>query len=119
MRYESAEDAAPLTTPFAPAFRLIYTPNFRPADMPGQQAIVVDLDNYVTYIMGPDYFGESKKGALRMLCEFIYRRGGLVMHAGAKTIELEVVTIGEDGVTEEDILVHDDATPEEAARHLY
>ncbi|MGB1698450.1 MAG: phosphoenolpyruvate carboxykinase (ATP) [Nannocystaceae bacterium] len=84
---ESVEDEETLARPFAPAFRLVYTPDFRPADMPGQQAIVVDLDNYVTYIMGPDYFGESKKGALRMLCEFIYRRGGLVMHAGAKTID--------------------------------
>ena len=84
---ESVEDAASLAEPFAPAFRLIYTPDFRPANTPGQQAIVVDLDNYITYIMGPDYFGESKKGALRMLCQFIYRRGGLVMHAGAKTID--------------------------------
>ncbi len=32
--------------------------------MPGGQAIIVDLDNYVTYIMGADYFGESKKGCL-------------------------------------------------------
>jgi phosphoenolpyruvate carboxykinase (ATP) len=71
--------------PFEPAFRLIYTPDFRP-DMPGKQAIVVDLDNYVTYIMGPDYFGESKKGALRMLAAYMYRQGGLVLHAGAKEI---------------------------------
>lgn len=71
--------------PFAPAFRLIYTPDFLP-DMPGKQAIVVDLDNYVTYVMGADYFGESKKGALRMLAAFLYKQGGLVMHAGAKEI---------------------------------
>lgn len=71
--------------PFAPAFRLVYTPDFRP-DMPGNQAIVVDLDNYVTYVMGADYFGESKKGALRMLAAFLYEQGGLVMHAGAKEI---------------------------------
>lgn len=84
---DAVEDEATLAAPFQPAFRLVYTPNFRPDHMPGKQAIVVDLDNYVTYIMGPDYFGESKKGALRMLCEFIYRQGGLVMHAGAKTID--------------------------------
>lgn len=71
--------------PFAPAFRLVYTPDLMP-DMPGKQAIIVDLDNYVTYIMGPDYFGESKKGALRMLAAYLYSRGGLVMHAGAKEI---------------------------------
>lgn len=79
---ESAEDAA---QPFKPAFRLIYTPDYF-VDMPGRQAIVVDLDNYVTYIMGPDYFGESKKGALRMLAAAIYEAGGLLMHAGAKAI---------------------------------
>ncbi len=71
--------------PFAPAFRLVYTPDFRP-DMPGNQAIVVDLDNYITYVMGADYFGESKKGALRMLAAFLFAQGGLVMHAGAKEI---------------------------------
>lgn len=74
--------------PFAPAFRLIYTPDFLP-DMPGKQAIIVDLDHYVTYVMGADYFGESKKGALRMLAAFLYEQGGLVMHAGAK----EIVTV--------------------------
>lgn len=71
--------------PFAPAFRLVYTPNFAPP-LPGGQAIIVDLDNYVTYIMGADYFGESKKGALRMLADFLYKSGALVMHAGAKEI---------------------------------
>jgi phosphoenolpyruvate carboxykinase (ATP) len=71
--------------PFAPAFRLVYTPDFLP-DMPGKQAIIVDLDNYVTHVMGGDYFGESKKGALRMLAAFLYKNGGLVMHAGAKEI---------------------------------
>ncbi len=82
---ESVEDEATRAKPFAAAFRLFYTPNFHP-DMPGGQAIIVDLDNYVTYIMGPDYFGESKKGALRMLAALHYRCGGLVMHAGAKAV---------------------------------
>lgn len=76
---------ADTSKPFAPAFRLVYTPDFLP-EMPGKQAIIVDLDNYVTYVMGADYFGESKKGALRMLAAFLYRKGGLVMHAGAKEI---------------------------------
>jgi phosphoenolpyruvate carboxykinase (ATP) len=84
---DAVEDAAKLAAPFQPAFRLIYTPDYRP-DMPGGQAIVVDLDNYVTYVMGADYFGESKKGALRMLCALVYRQGGLVMHSGAKQVDL-------------------------------
>ena len=79
------ETAEQLDQPFRPAFRLIYTPDYRP-DMPGRQAIIVDLDNYVTYVMGADYFGESKKGALRMAAAFIYRNGGLLMHSGAKAI---------------------------------
>ncbi|NVB38445.1 phosphoenolpyruvate carboxykinase (ATP) [Pseudenhygromyxa sp. WMMC2535] len=85
-RVEGPEAAA---EPFEPAFRLVYTPDYAVKDMEGGQAIIVDLDNYVTYIMGPDYFGESKKGALRMLATFLYRQGGLVMHAGAKEITTE------------------------------
>lgn len=82
---EAVETPEQLALPFQPAFRLVYTPDFRP-DMPGKQAIVADLDNYRTYIMGPDYFGESKKGALRMLCALIYNNGGLLMHSGAKAV---------------------------------
>ncbi len=82
---EAVEPPEKLAEPFAPALRLVYTPDFRP-DMPGGQAIVVDLDNFVTYVMGPDYFGESKKGALRMLAAWVYAHGGLLMHAGAKEI---------------------------------
>lgn len=85
---EEVETPEQLAKPFEPAFRLIYTPDFRP-DLRKEQGIVVDLDNYVTYVMGCDYFGESKKGALRMLAAFVYRNGGLLMHSGAKTIELE------------------------------
>jgi phosphoenolpyruvate carboxykinase (ATP) len=72
---------------FEPTFQIIYTPDIRLHNTPGDQAILVDLENYRTYIMGPDYFGESKKAALRMLNEYVYHRGGLVMHAGAKLIE--------------------------------
>ena len=71
---------------FAPALRVVYTPDCFLEDMPGRQAILVDLDSFTTYIMGADYFGESKKGALRMLNELVYREGGLVLHAGAKAV---------------------------------
>lgn len=82
---EAVETPEQLAKPFEPALRLVYTPDHRP-DMPGGQAIVADLDNYVTHIMGPDYFGESKKGALRMSAALIYRNGGLLMHSGAKAV---------------------------------
>lgn len=84
---KEVESEAQLAAAFAPAFRLVYTPDFRP-DVPGRQRIIVDLDNYRTYIMGADYFGESKKGALRMLANLHFQNGGLVMHAGAKAIKL-------------------------------
>jgi len=75
------------TSPFAPHFQVIYTPNFFP-EMPGGQAILVDLKRYITYVMGPDYFGESKKGALRMLNHWAFDRGALVLHAGAKEVRV-------------------------------
>ncbi len=79
--------------PFHARFRVVYTPDFRP-DVSGGQRILVDLENWVTYIMGPDYFGESKKAALRMLCHYVYQNGGLVLHAGAKE-----VLLGDDRLT--------------------
>jgi phosphoenolpyruvate carboxykinase (ATP) len=72
--------------PFEPVFRLFYTPDLFLEDMPGRQAIIVDMDNWTTYVMGADYFGESKKGVLRMLNHYVYDRGGLVLHAGAKAV---------------------------------
>jgi phosphoenolpyruvate carboxykinase (ATP) len=84
---DAVERPEQLRQPFRPAFRLVYTPDFIP-EMPGKQAIVVDLDNYRTFVMGPDYFGESKKGALRMAAAWIYHRGGLLMHSGAKAVHM-------------------------------
>lgn len=82
----AVETSEQQSQPFAPAMRLVYTPDFCP-DMPGGQAIVVDLVNYCTYVMGADYFGESKKGALRMTASLVYEHGGLLMHSGAKEIQ--------------------------------
>ncbi|MBN2798890.1 MAG: phosphoenolpyruvate carboxykinase (ATP) [Deltaproteobacteria bacterium] len=73
---------------FTPTLRVIYTPGMVVEGMPGKQAILVDLESYTTYVMGPDYFGESKKGALRMFTQYIYRQGGLVLHAGAKSVKI-------------------------------
>ncbi|MGB5348917.1 MAG: phosphoenolpyruvate carboxykinase (ATP) [Polyangiales bacterium] len=82
----AAESEAQLAQPFHPTFRLIYTPDLMLDDMPGRQAIIVDMANWTTYVMGADYFGESKKGVLRMLNHFVYEKGGLVLHAGAKAV---------------------------------
>jgi phosphoenolpyruvate carboxykinase (ATP) len=87
---------------FRPVLRVVYTPNFFAEGMPGRQAVIVDFEKWTTYIMGPDYFGESKKGALRMLNEYVYRQGGMVLHAGAKAVHtddrsLTVTIMGESG----------------------
>ncbi|MDO8462217.1 MAG: phosphoenolpyruvate carboxykinase (ATP) [Deltaproteobacteria bacterium] len=85
---EAVESADQLKKPFRPEFQVVYTPGLKIEGMPGQQAIVVDLEKKTTHIMGPDYFGESKKAALRLLNDHIYQRGGLVLHAGAKIVKI-------------------------------
>jgi len=75
-----------LAASFEPTFRLYYTPDLKLDDMPGGQAIIVDMENWTTYVIGADYFGESKKGILRMLNHYVYQKGGLVLHAGAKAV---------------------------------
>lgn len=84
----AVESPADLARPFKPTFTVVFTPGYGAEGMPGNQAILVDLQSWTTYIMGPDYFGESKKGVLRMLCDYMYQRGGLVLHAGAKVVEV-------------------------------
>src|SRR5439155_16316439 len=69
---------------FKPRFQVIYTPGLSVDGFDKGRVILVDLDRYVTRIMGSDYFGESKKGGLRMLNALVYRDGGLMLHAGAK-----------------------------------
>uniref|UniRef100_A0A7C4YG20 phosphoenolpyruvate carboxykinase (ATP) n=1 Tax=candidate division WOR-3 bacterium TaxID=2052148 RepID=A0A7C4YG20_UNCW3 len=93
---EMVEDKDELKKPFIPKMRLVMTPGLLLDDMPGKIAIIVDIENYTTYAMGSDYFGESKKGMLRMLNEWVYQRGGLVLHAGAKVVQIEGkrVTVG-------------------------
>jgi phosphoenolpyruvate carboxykinase (ATP) len=85
-----------LRQPFKPRFRLVFSGGLPLEDMPGRLAMLVDLDNWVTFVIGSDYFGETKKGALRMLNHYAYGKGGLVLHAGAKkvTIDGKSMTMG-------------------------
>ena len=69
-----------------PELSLIYTPNLPMPDYPDKRLIAVDLEAGVTRIMNSDYFGESKKGGLRMWNALVYGRGGLAMHAGCKVV---------------------------------
>ncbi|HKA20486.1 MAG TPA: phosphoenolpyruvate carboxykinase [Blastocatellia bacterium] len=71
---------------FEPRLTIIYTPNLQMKGYPADRLIAVDLDNGVTRVFNSDYFGESKKGGLRMWNQIVYDRGGLALHAGCKVI---------------------------------
>ncbi len=84
----TVESKEQLARPFEPILRVVYTPGYLSDFTSDGVCVVVDLENWTSYIMGSDYFGESKKSALRMLNEWVYREGGLVLHAGAKEVRL-------------------------------
>jgi phosphoenolpyruvate carboxykinase (ATP) len=69
-----------------PELVMIYTPNLPMPGYPQDRLIAVDLDAGISRVMNSDYFGESKKGGLRMWNAMVYARGGLAMHAGCKVI---------------------------------
>src|SRR6266571_2152598 len=71
---------------FEPRLTIIYTPKLEMKGYPADRLIAVDLDNGVTRVFNSDYFGESKKGGLRMWNQMVYDRGGLALHAGSKVI---------------------------------
>ena len=70
---------------WTPEFDVIYTPGLDAPGKPDGRLIIVDLDRWVTRVIGSDYFGESKMGGLRMWNKLVYDRGGLALHAGLKT----------------------------------
>jgi len=82
--YDLRESAPP--DEWDPELSLIYTPNLPMPGYPDDRLIAVDLEAGVTRIMNSDYFGESKKGGLRMWNALVYERGGLAMHAGCKVV---------------------------------
>ncbi|HUF18250.1 MAG TPA: phosphoenolpyruvate carboxykinase (ATP), partial [Thermoanaerobaculia bacterium] len=76
---------------FEPAVTVIYTPNLPMPGYPEDRLIAVDLTENVTRVFNSDYFGESKKGGLRMWNRLMYERGGLALHAGCKIIPVNGV----------------------------
>jgi phosphoenolpyruvate carboxykinase (ATP) len=69
-----------------PEVQVIYTPGLKAVGYPDDRVIAVDLDDYTTRVLNSDYFGESKKGGLRMWNDIVYNKGGLALHAGLKVI---------------------------------
>src|SRR5690349_5405444 len=67
-----------------PDTTVIYTPNLEAPGYPNDRLIAVDLSKNITRVLNSDYFGESKKGGLRMWNNIVYQRGGLSLHAGCK-----------------------------------
>ncbi len=74
---------------FEPELVVIYTPNLKAEGFADDRLIAVDLEQGVTRVFNSDYFGESKKGGLRMWNKRVYDRGGLPLHAGCKIIPTE------------------------------
>src|SRR6476619_90491 len=71
---------------FEPELTVVYTPNLKAEGFADDRLIMVDLEQGVTRVFNSDYFGESKKGGLRMWNKLVYDRGGLPLHAGCKVI---------------------------------
>jgi len=82
--YPADADYDPAT--WEPDTTVIYTPNLAAPGYPSDRVIAVDLNANVTRVLNSDYFGESKKGGLRMWNNIVYNRGGLALHAGCKVI---------------------------------
>ena len=72
-----------------PELTVIYTPNLKADGYPDDRLIAVDLEQGVTRVFNSDYFGESKKGGLRMWNKLVYDSGGIPLHAGCKIIPTE------------------------------
>src|SRR5215213_5926207 len=71
---------------FEPELTVIYTPTLEAPGKPENRLITVDLAAGVTRVFNSDYFGESKKGVLRMWNKLVHDRGGIPLHAGCKVI---------------------------------
>ncbi len=82
--YPVGDDYAPAT--WEPDTTVVYTPNLPAPGYPDDRVIAVDLEANITRVLNSDYFGESKKGGLRMWNNIVYNRGGLALHAGCKVM---------------------------------
>ncbi len=66
-----------------PELFLLYVPEWQEKD----RQILVFPEIGVTYVLGSDYYGEAKKGFLRMAMWAAKQKGMLGIHAGAKIVK--------------------------------
>jgi phosphoenolpyruvate carboxykinase (ATP) len=85
--YPVDEDYDPAT--WLPETTVVYTPSLSAPGYPDDRLIAVDLRDNISRVLNSDYFGESKKGGLRMWNNIVYNRGGLALHAGCKVMPLD------------------------------
>src|ERR671919_2807951 len=71
---------------FEPELTVVYTPKLPAPGWPDERLILVDLEQGVNRVFNSDYFGESKKGILRMWNKLVYERGGIPLHPGCKIV---------------------------------
>lgn len=68
---------------FSPDITSVYVPEWP------ERIIFADVKRRVTFILGTDYFGESKKSFLRMAMYITKEKGGLGLHAGSKILRVK------------------------------
>lgn len=66
-----------------PRLSIVYIPEWPES----KREILVFPEEGVTFVLGSDYFGEAKKGFLRMAMWFAKKQGMLGIHAGAKILK--------------------------------
>jgi phosphoenolpyruvate carboxykinase (ATP) len=71
-----------------PKFNMIYIPEWPET----KRQILVFPEEGVTFVLGSDYFGEVKKGFLRMSMWFAKKQGMLGIHAGSKMLKARDTT---------------------------
>ncbi len=69
-----------------PDFVSIYVPEWP------ERIIFCHPEEKITYILGPDYFGECKKSFLRKAMYAIKEKGGLGFHAGSKVLRVKTAS---------------------------
>ncbi|MFX0134559.1 MAG: phosphoenolpyruvate carboxykinase [Candidatus Hodarchaeota archaeon] len=74
-----------------PELNIVYIPEWQEKD----RQILVFPEIGVTFVLGTDYYGEVKKGMLRMAMWFVKKQAMLGLHAGAKIIKARDAKTGQ------------------------